>query len=85
MTEKIKKLVREEVEARHWTPIWRCSEMPCEFLDEEVQLMYENMDGGVETCEAIYTYDKGKFHHQPYFKRKSDGARMVNLIAWREL
>ena len=35
-------------------------------------------------CYAIYTYDKSGFYHNPYFQRKSDGAKMGRCIAWRK-
>lgn len=80
-----KKRVREEVERGGWTIIWVGAEMPCPFVDDEVDLMYEDMDGHAQICEAIYTRDLNTFTHHPYFKRKSDGAHMVNCIAWRKL
>lgn len=80
-----KKRVAKTVRDEGWTIIWVGAEMPCHFLDPCVLLMYEDMDGQPCICEAIYTYDKSEFTHRPYFKRKSDGARMVNCIAWKEI
>lgn len=78
-----KKRVRKEVERGNWTIIWIGADMPCEFLNEKVELMYEDMDGQPCICEAVYTHDKNAFTHTPYFKR-TDGARMMNCIAWRK-
>lgn len=79
-----RKVAREIVEKEGYTIIWVGAKMPCEFLDEKVELLFENMDGIICTCDAIYTYDKGSFRHTPYFKRVPDGARMVNCIAWKK-
>lgn len=82
-SENIKRL-REEVERRNWTIIWAGAEMPCEFLDEPVELIYEDNDGSPCICNAIYTYDKDDtFYRTPYFKR-DDGVRMSRCIAWRK-
>ena len=79
-----RRLVRAKVEQEGWTIIWPCAEMPNEFVDEEVLLMYVNFDGCACTCRAIYTYNReDKFKHQPYFKRLDDGSHMVNCLAWR--
>ena len=77
-----RKRVRKEVERNGWTIIWAGADMPCEFFDEPVMLLYEDMDGQPCVCEAIYTHDKNAFEHRPYFKR-TDGARMVQCIAWK--
>ena len=82
MSPNNRKLVKKEVEQNGWTIIWVGADMPCEFFDEPVMLLYENMDGQPCVCEAIYTYDKNAFEHRPYFKR-TDGARMCNCIAWK--
>lgn len=81
MTDERKKKIRKIVERDGWTIIWACAPMPCAVLDEEVELMYEDMDGNACVCEARYTreHDWGA----PRFIRCSDGARMGNLIAWR--
>ena len=71
------------VEDEGWTSIWVGEKMPNQFLDEKVMLLYEDMDGYPAVCEAIYTYDRGKFNHRPYCRRVSDGARMGNVIAWK--
>ena len=76
--------VRKIVDQDGWNIIWIGAKMPCEFLDEEVELLYEDMDGQPCICYAIYTYDKSGFYHNPYFQRKSDGAKMVRGIAWRK-
>lgn len=83
MTSENQKRVREEVENRGWTIIWVAADMPCAFLDEPVELLYEDMDGQPCICEAVYTYDKSEFRLNPYFRR-TDGAKMVNCIAWRK-
>ena len=77
-----RKKVRRIVEEEGWTVIWVGADMPCEFLDEPVYLLYEDMDGYPCICEAIYTFDREPYYYRPYFKRK-DGARMVNCIAWK--
>ena len=76
--------VRKIVDQDGWNIIWIGAKMPCEFLDEEVELLYEDMDSQPCICYAIYTYDKSGFYHRPYFQRKSDGAKMVQCIAWRK-
>ena len=79
-----KRRIRHYVEENGYTIIWPCSEMPNEFADEVVELLYLDMDGNASKCEAIYTYDReDKFRHRPYFKRIPDGSRMVNCMAWR--
>ena len=85
MTTDNKRRVREEVERNGWTIIWIGAEMPCKFLDEVVNLLYEDMDGQPCICQAAYTYDKKSFQHLPYFKRVTDGSHMVNCIAWKKL
>lgn len=79
-----RKTARDIVEKGRYTIIWVGADMPCEFLDEKVELIYENMDGVICACDAIYTYDKNAFGHNPYFKRCSDGAHMVKCIAWKK-
>ena len=76
--------VRKIVDQDGWNIIWIGAKMPCEFLDEEVELLYEDMNGQPCICYAIYTYDKSGFYHNPYFQRKSDGAKMGRCIAWRK-
>jgi len=83
MTHENKKYVQREVAQGGWTIIWIGAEMPCEFLNEEVELMYVDMDGYPCRCKAVYTYDKNYYRHCPYFKRAYTGAKMVNCIAWR--
>ena len=78
--ERVRKIVNQD----GWNIIWIGAKMPCEFFDEEVELLYEDMDGQPCICYAIYTYDKSGFYHNPYFQRKSDGAKMVQCIAWRK-
>jgi hypothetical protein len=77
------KQVRREVEENGWTIIWLGAEMPCAFLNDPVELLYEDMDGQPCVCEATYTYDKGCFEFRPYFRR-TDGAKMVKCIAWKK-
>lgn len=48
-----------------------------------LKAMFENMDGYACVCDAIYTCERRIIGYTPFFKRKSDGARMVNCIAWR--
>lgn len=79
-----RKKVRYEVERGNWTIIWVGADMPCAFLDEEVELLYEDMDGQPCICEAIYTCDPSPAPYAPYFKRKSDGIKMSYCIAWRK-
>lgn len=79
-----KQRVRDEVERGGWTIIWVGAKMPCAFLNEEVELMFENMDGYACVCDAIYTCERQIIGYTPFFKRKSDGARMVNCIAFRK-
>ena len=76
--------VRKIVDQDGWNIIWIGAKMPCEFFDEEIELLYEDMDGQPCICYAIYTYDKSGFYHSPYFQRKSDGAKMGRCIAWRK-
>lgn len=76
---RVAKIVKEE----DWTIIWVGADMPCQLLDEQVLLMYEDMDGEPCICEAIYTYDRHYYQHEPYFKRISDGAHMMQCIAWK--
>lgn len=82
MTTDNRKWLRHEVEHGGWIIIWAAANMPNEFLDEPVELIYKDMDGRPAICDAIYTYDRRSACHSPYFQR-SDGARMVNCIAWR--
>lgn len=77
------KRVRKEVEENGWTIIWLGAEMPCAFLGDPVELLYEDMDGQPCVCEAVYTYDKDCFEFRPYFRR-TDGAKMVKCIAWKK-
>lgn len=77
------KRLRHEVKHGAWIIIWAGANMPCEFLDEPVELIYEDMDGCPCICNAIYTYDRGSLLRTPYFKRDKDGVRMINCIAWR--
>ena len=77
--------VRKIVDQDGWNIIWIGAKMPCEFLDEEVELLYEDMDGQPCICYAIYTYDKKRILPSPIFsEKKSDGAKMVRCIAWRK-
>nr|DAJ38212.1 MAG TPA: hypothetical protein [Caudoviricetes sp.] len=78
--ERVRKIVNQD----GWNIIWIGAKMPCEFFDEEIELLYEDMDGQPCICYAIYTYDKSGFYHNPYFQRKSDGAKMGRCIAWRK-
>lgn len=59
--------------------------MPCAFLDEPVELIFEDMDGYPCVCDAIYTYGDsiGRVNAHPYFQRSNDGTHMMNCIAWR--
>ena len=77
------KRLRHEVEHGGWIIIWAGANMPCQFLDESVELIYEDMDGRPAICNAIYTYDRGDLLIKPYFKRDADGVRMMNCVAWR--
>lgn len=77
------KRLRHEVEHGGWIIIWAGANMPCQFSDEPVELIYEDMDGCPVICNAIYTYDRGDMLRKPYFKRDTDGVRMMNCIAWR--
>ena len=45
--------VRKIVDQDGWNIIWIGAKMPCEFLDEEVELLYEDMDGQPCICYAI--------------------------------
>lgn len=58
--------------------------MPSQFLDEPVELIYEDMDGYPCVCDAIYTDNReNPMFNKPFFKREADGVRMMNCIAWR--
>ena len=85
MTSENKKCLREEVENGGWIIIWAGANMPCAYLDEPVELIYENMDGVPEVCDAVYTYGDGgsRMNTVPFFKRVADGVHMVKCIAWR--
>lgn len=76
------KALRQEVEHGGWTIIWAGANMPIACLNEPVELIYENMDGAPEICNAIYTYGNNTINRKPYFRR-NDGVGMVNCIAWR--
>ena len=82
MTYDDKRSVRAEVERNGWTIISAGADMPSEFLEKPVLLMYEDMDGHAAICEAIYTFDRNAFRHSPYFMR-TDGVHMINCIAWK--
>lgn len=85
MTSENKKRLREEVEHGGWIIIWAGANMPCAYLDEPVELIYENMDGYPTVCNAVYTYGDGgsRMNAVPFFKRVPDGVHMMNCIAWR--
>lgn len=85
MTYENKKRLREEVKNGGWIIIWAGANMPCAYLDEPVELIYENMDGVPEVCDAVYTYGDGgsRMNAVPFFKRVADGVHMANCIAWR--
>lgn len=77
-------VIRQLVEKEGWTIIWPCGIMPNEYADEQVKLLFEDMDGYVCSCDAVYTYNReDKLSHKPYFKRISDGAKMINCLAWK--
>ena len=78
------KRLRHEVEHGGWVIIWAGANMPSQFLDEPVELIYEDMDGCPCVCDAIYTYNgENPAFNKPFFKREKDGVRMMNCIAWR--
>ena len=52
--------VRKIVDQDGWNIIWIGAKMPCEFLDEEVELLYEDMDG--QPC-----IHKAPIHHRAQF------------------
>lgn len=74
-----RKRLREEVENGGWIIIWAGANMPVAYLNEPVELIYENMDGQPEVCNAVYTYGDKRFAHF----RRTDGVVMVKCIAWR--
>lgn len=82
MTQENIKRLRHEVEHGGWIIIWAGANMPIASLNEPVELIYENMDGVPEKCNAIYTYGNNMINRKPYFRR-DDGVCMVNCIAWR--
>ena len=87
MTDENKKRLREEVEIGGWTIIWAGAVMPCALLDEPCELLYEDMDGYVCQCDAIYTVDRSPYSYKPYFRGTSGAvkdAKMCNCIAWRK-
>lgn len=77
------KRLRHEVEHGGWIIIWAGANMPCAFLDEPVELIYESMAGVPMICDAIYTYGDNPRFGKPYFQRAEDGIHMINCIAWR--
>lgn len=84
MTLENARLVEEEIKKGGWTIIWGGAEMPCEFLDERVELIYADKDDIPRKCYAVYTYDKGCIYRRPYF-RGDDGTHMTRCIAWRKV
>ena len=74
-----RKKVRDFVEKNNFNIIWAGGYMPCYLLNEKVELLYENMDGRMALCDAVYTIDEPRAFNKPYFRR-TDGAHMVQCI-----
>lgn len=79
MTDGTRDKIRAFVKAEGYKPIWLCGEMP--WTKDKVSLLYEDMDGFMQECSATYDYDHSNMTKR--FFRDSDGARMVNCIAWK--
>lgn len=77
------KRLRHEVENGGWIIIWAGANMPIAILNEPVELIYEDMDGVPCKCDAIYTYGENKNTFRIPFFERTDGAHMLNCIAWR--
>ena len=60
------------------------TKMPNPFINEKVRVAYEEADGNLYTCEAVFTRDcQNRHEFKPYFKRESNGAKMTNVVAWK--
>ena len=50
--------------------------------NKDLEIMYEDMDGYPNRCIATYVCEPAT---KSYFRRKGDGARMVNVFAFKEI
>ena len=50
--------------------------------NKDLEIMYEDMDGYPNRCIATYVCEPAT---KSYFRRKSDGARMVDVFAFKEI
>ena len=88
MTEQDKERCREEIVNRGWNRVGQIDPEPDILLwnkDEEVKIIYEDMDGRPCMCNAVVVHD---FCGTTYFRATTGAAkgnRMSGVIAYKEI
>ena len=85
MTSENKKICRDLIAKEGWNKLGIIEEDPSPLLwNEEVELMYEDMDGHPCRCKAIYEHDAW---HNCFVATNgtAKGNRMSGCIAYKEI
>ena len=86
MIEERKKICREMIEKEHWHKLGIIEEEPSILVwNKKVMLMYEDMDGYPQTCEAKYESGCGCVNRFIALDGPDKGNVMCNLIAYKEI
>ena len=81
MTSANREIVRKAVAKGGWNIIWLAGELPD--INEEVELLYEDMDGYPCKCKATFGIIEYGVVPYPCFIG-ANGREIIGCIAWRK-